>query len=475
MSIDRRSLMKGIGSVSAAYLLPFRFVYAGRADRGYPRLLQGPMLGAIEPARARIWVRTSDELPVQVEYGSDPGLGDSRRTEAVTAVQENDRTAVVTLDRLEPGQHYYYRVLVDGSADKYIGGQGPFQLCTAPAEGEPARFRVAFGSCARFEEEPTQPIWAAVQTHNPDLFFWLGDNIYSDSLVPEVLAESYRRQRSVPGFQPVGRNVPQLAIWDDHDYGLNDHDRTSPVKDEALAAFRRYWANPGYGTAGVPGVFFHYRYGGVDFFFLDCRYYRDPNSDPDQPGKTMLGNKQMEWLKGGLAGSDAPFKVLVSGSGWTKAKGPGGDSWASFVHERDVLFDFIRDESISGVVLVSGDTHVGELNAIPRSERGGYDLYDLVSSPLAQPPSASWLLREPEVRLRVPYMERSNFGSLDFDLTGEVPRLRFNLIGDNGERAWSALELRADELVNGIESWRGKVDSAVQNLPPAVLPERQRG
>ena len=85
-----------------------------------------------------------------------------------------------------------------------------------------------------------------------------------------------RRQPSVPGFQPVGRNVLQLAVWDDHAYSLNDHDRISPVKDEALTTFRRYWANPGYGTADVPGVFFRHRYGGVDFFFLDCRYYRDP-------------------------------------------------------------------------------------------------------------------------------------------------------------------------------------------------------
>ncbi len=52
------------------------------------------------------------------------------------------------------------------------------------------------------------------------------------------------------------------------------------------------------------------------FFFLDCRYYRDPDVDPDGPGKTMLGKKQLAWLKWELKTSRAPFEVLISGSGW---------------------------------------------------------------------------------------------------------------------------------------------------------------
>ncbi|MFQ5739432.1 MAG: iron-containing alcohol dehydrogenase, partial [Acidobacteriota bacterium] len=64
---------------------------------------------------------------------------------------------------------------------------------------------------------------------------------------PDILAEEYRRQREVPRLQPLLRSRPQLAIWDDHDYGLNDSDRTNPVKKEALRVFQQYWANPAYG------------------------------------------------------------------------------------------------------------------------------------------------------------------------------------------------------------------------------------
>ena len=244
-------------------------------------------------------------------------------------------------------------------------------------------------------------------------------------------------------------------MWDDHDFGLNDYDRRHPRKAEALEVFEHYWANPAYGLPDVPGVFFEYSYGGVDFYFLDCRYYRDPNKEPDHPGKTFLGAGQREWLQEALLRSEAPFKVLVSGSGWSKGKGPGGDSWASYLHERDALFDFIRDNQINGVVLLSGDTHKGELNAIPWSQKGGYDFYDLVSSPLAQPPLEVNPNRKPEARIRNVFTREDNFGLLEFDMTGN-PVLRFALMGKSGRVAWKPLVIRADELVNGVVSWEDK-------------------
>jgi alkaline phosphatase D len=56
----------------------------------------------------------------------------------------------------------------------------------------------------------------------------------------------------------------------------------------------------------------------------------------------MLGGEQKAWLKDELRASRAPFKVLVSGGGFSKAE-RGGDSWAVYTNERDELFDFIRD------------------------------------------------------------------------------------------------------------------------------------
>jgi alkaline phosphatase D len=278
-----------------------------------------------------------------------------------------------------------------------------------------------------------------------------------------MLAQEYQRQRFVPSFQPVGRNVPQLAIWDDHDFGLDNFDRTNPIKAEAAAIFRQYWANPSSGLPNVPGVFFDYSYGGVDFFFVDDRYHRAPDADEDTPEKEFLGKGQFDWICQKLKASRAPFKVILCGSGWSRLKGPGGDSWSAYLHERTRLFNFIRDSKISGVVLLSGDTHYPYVACAPWSEQGGYDLYDLVSSALAQVLSDTQAGVEqrlanmlPDRMIRSPIVNVNNAGIIDFDMTGKTPQLRFNVIDARGRELYDPVTIRADELVNGVSSWKSK-------------------
>jgi alkaline phosphatase D len=429
-------------------------VAGARDEDGYPRITQGPMLGAVSATSQRIWVRVSHPRPVAVRYGTDSWLAapDTCISQTVTPGPGDDRIVEIELTGLTPATTYHYRVEVDGRVDKYVATLPAWTFTTGPAPGDAARFRVAFGSCLRLQTVPSDRLWSGLRAWSPDLFLWLGDNIYGDSLDAAVLAEEYRRTHDVPGLQPLFRSVPQLAIWDDHDFGLNNHDRTHPEKAAAYTVFQDYWANPAHGEPGNPGVYFNFNYGGAEFFMLDCRMHRDPN-DADGAGKTLLGTRQFAWLQAGLQASTAPFKVLVSGSGWSAAKGEHGDAWSAFRAERDALFDFIRDEEISGVVLVSGDTHQGELNAIPWSDHGGYDFYEFVSSPLGQRPSQSWTARYPEVRIRPGYTASSNVGMLEIDTTGDEPVLRYVLIDDSGRQVWETLKLRATELRNGVRSW----------------------
>jgi alkaline phosphatase D len=421
---------------------------------GYPRLMEGPMVGASEAHTLRVWARASGPYTLQLQYSLDPAFTAPQVSTPVKVDEQGDFAAVLRADGLEPGRRYHYRVLVDGEVDRYR--RLPFATSTAPAAA--TSFRVAFGSCARYARDPQQRVFDAIARQSPDLFFWLGDNIYGDTESPFALAEEYRRQRSVISLQPLLRSVPQLATWDDHDFGYNNSDGSWALKGKSLDVFRRYWANPASGTADTPGVFFEYAYGGVDFFFLDGRYYRHPNAELDSPGKTLLGAGQKRWLRERLAASTAPFKVLICGSGWSQADGPQGDTWSAFMTERNELFDFIRDRRIGGVICLSGDSHVGELNCIPWSERGGYDLYDLVSSPLAQATGDNWFDQSPEIRMRKVYAGGCNFGMLEFR-AGPEPSLRFSLYDDWGQRIWEPFEIDARELQNGITSWRSRIDA----------------
>lgn len=453
--INRRKLIKAVGATAVA--IASNRASAARSQVGYPRVMNGPMVGAPSPKTITIWVRVSGPYDVVLEVSSEDDPSAIVYSESVRARHENDFCVCVTARDLTPNAVYRYRVMVNGSLDRYLRGQSQFRTKTAYETRSHDTFTIGFGSCARYQIDPVQKIWGRVQEHNPDLFFWLGDNMYADSTEPAILVQEWRRQRDVVSMQAVSRSIPQLAIWDDHDYGLNDHDKTNPLREQALHIFKKYWANPGYGLVDAPGVFFKYGYGPVDFFFLDVRYHRDPNTDPDTSSKSMLGAIQKTWLKDSLKASDAIFKIIISGSGWSNSKGPGGDSWASFLSERNELFDYIRDEKVEGVLLLSGDTHIGELNAIPWSENGGYDMYDLVSSPLAQNPSDSWADNRPELRIRKPESTSANFGLLSFEFH-DRPVATFKLIDEFGRYSWSPFKIYADELKNGVTSWSRTID-----------------
>lgn len=446
----RRQVLLG-GSAIAAALTGAHRAFA--AALGYPRVSQGPMIGHSGPRHLTVWARVSGGFDTVVEYATRRDFSDMKATAPIRSGPEGDFTVTHRIEGLQPSTTYYYRFRVDGVADRYA--PIPYRTRTGP-EG-PADFRVAFGSCARLQFDSEQKIFTAVMASEPDLFFWLGDNIYADSEAPEAIADTYRRQRAVDRLQPLIRSTPQLAIWDDHDFGYNDADSRNPIRDQSLAIFRRYWANPASGTPETPGVFFRHSWGGVDFFHLDGRYHRDPTDTPDGPAKTMLGAGQLAWLKAGLKASKAPFKILVSGTGWSLAERP-GDSWAAYQHERDQLFDFIRDQKITGVVGLSGDTHVGELNCIPRSEQGGYDIYDLCSSPLAQSPNDKWPDQVPEVRIRPLYAKGVNFGLLEFSMTGATPTLTYNLYDVMGAPIWEPLVLTPADLTNGASTWKSRID-----------------
>src|SRR5690606_41585178 len=119
---------------------------------------------------------------------------------------------------LDPRPRSRYRLWIDGREGDYFKALPPLFLRSAP-EG-PARFSVAFGSCAQYRDDPVQAVWAGVEAVNPALFLWLGDNVYIDSTHESVMAECYRRQRNVLPPVPVLRKLPPLATGHDRDYRL---------------------------------------------------------------------------------------------------------------------------------------------------------------------------------------------------------------------------------------------------------------
>ena len=347
--------------ISLLLLLPGLSDISCEAQAGKaPATLElGPMLGYTGPSEARIWFKASAAARSGIIIGETVDLQDGQTVKGPDLTSETDYMGVVELTGLKPATRYFYKTVLDDQ----VNSESPFSFVTAPPKGFRTRVRFAFisgvGDFEKYLEQWRKPLiqaWEALARVPIDLLLQLGDNVYAGSTEPDIQRRIYYWHRRLPTFQKVMAVTPTLAIWDDWDYADNDSDGTAPGKERSLRTFKELWANPSYGEATNPGIYFKFSWGDVDFFMLDVRYHRSPNMSKDEGQKTMLGPAQLRWLKRGLTESRATFKFLASGSQWNSKEKL--DSWRSFMRERNDLFQFIIDNEIEGVVLLSGDRHL---------------------------------------------------------------------------------------------------------------------
>lgn len=372
-------------------------------------LLSGPMLGEVSETSARIWAqaRGGSELTLTI-YRAD---GSTLQRVAYPAWEEW-RCIVFTVEDLSPGETYEY--VIEGA-----GTTTPrHRLRTAPPR-DARRLRITFGSC--FDDYRRDlPIFDAIRREQSDLFLMIGDNCYF--LEPDWQSEhtmmlAQLRNRNNPAIRRLLPENPVLGIWDDHDFGPNDSDGRFPGKDQALRVFKRMWAQRDYGTLETTGIFSTVRCGPVELFLLDGRYHRQENRE-------ILGRGQLTWLLDRLTESDAPIKLIVSGSQvLPEATVPKGwECWRKDAPgELEALLSGIETRGIEGVLFVSGDVHLGYLirargRALSDGRRGP-ELWELTSSPLANAP---WTERLVGAGLYDPYLLNeeavTNYGVVDIDL-----------------------------------------------------------
>lgn len=391
------------------------------------QLIHGPLLGCLTDRSAKFWVRTVDEVGVQVLAGTSNDLrtvikSDVRRTDS-----QDDYTAIVEVKGLKPETLYYYDVLLDGKSA--MGSRFP-SFSTYPKAGKKARFKVGFGGGAGYTV-PNERIWDVILSHKPNAFLFLGDNVYID--LPRELCGyhyyTYYRRQSRPEFRRLVSSVSIYAIWDDHDCAINDvwmgpfRDKPS-WKMSMLRLFRQNWNNPGYGDPEWPGCWFKFSIADVDFFMLDGRFYRTNPFDKDP---TMLGPVQKKWLKQQLKNSKATFKVLASPVPWTfYAKGKALDTWNGFRDERNEIFSFLAESKIDGVVLISADRHRSDAWRIDRDN--AYPLYEFESSRLT-----NLHVHKLQPGALFGYNQKQSFGLLTFDTTRPDPTVTCQIVSIDNE------------------------------------------
>ena len=342
-------------------------------------ITHGPFLGHAGPEEAVVWARFA-EAGVYTLTLTDEATGEPvGEPLSGLAGQAADYCVVWRATGLRPDRRYRCGIRA-GEVDV-----GPtFGLRTSPADDSTAPVAIGFGSCASDSKYPSQPIWTRIDDDGVEAVVLLGDTPYIDSTELDVQRRRYREFYSVPELAALLARVPFYATWDDHDFGKNDTDGNLAGKEFARRAFIEYPANPDYGSRRQ-GIYTKFRRGPVEVFLLDTRWFAATEPSPfDEEKTTLLGRAQWDWLRDGLASSSAPFKLIACGMVWNGAVRPNKpDHWMSYPHEREALFRFLGSERISGVALIGGDVHRTRALKYPTRDTVGYDLTELITSPLA--------------------------------------------------------------------------------------------
>jgi alkaline phosphatase D len=306
---------------------------------------------------------------------------------------------------------------------------------TAPAAST-TRLRVGVASCA--DQRKPQPIWDAVLAESPDFFVFAGDNVYASEQPFEVskLHAAYMELSAKPNFERLRSTMPHMAVWDDHDYGVNDGGAEFPHKQASKDEFVRFWQLAADDPRRMRDGLYHaqtltagtHR---VQIIGLDLRWFRSPWQPTDErgaagkerylpdadPAKTMLGDTQWRWLEAQLR-EPADVRLLVS-SIQCVVEGHGWERWGNLPLERDRLYRLIRETGARGVLILSGDRHIGgiyrEANAsLP------YPVYELTSSGVTHP----WATAAEVGPNRIgPLVTVQHYGLVDIDFVARTVML----------------------------------------------------
>ncbi len=404
-------------------------------------------IGEVTETVAVVWAR-ADRGRVIVEYGVGLGRsGEVGRAEAV-ATAATDFTVKIPLTGLSPSTRYDYRL--SAGASSVIG---EFRTAPPPAKAEPVTFIWSgdlggSGNC----RDPVKgyPIFAAMPRLAPHFFLFVGDTIYADhrcgrGAVPgaDFVATSlqqfwlkHRYNRADPLVQTFFRSASVYAIWDDHEVRNDFAGPSEPLMPVGRQAFLDYW--PIMPPPEEPHrLYRRARWGRLlELFILDTRQYRSPNSQPDGPGKSMLGETQRRWLLEGLGASDAVWKIVVTSvplsvstgrvqrDGWANGSTPffREGSSTGFEHELESIVRSLGDRRIRNIVWLTTDVHHAEI--IRYAPRPDLTFYEFLAGPLSasrgRPGQLDHTLNPVSLFARGDFL---NFGQVAIDAQGLTVRI----------------------------------------------------
>ena len=320
----------------------------------------------------------------------------------------------ILVSGLKPGVKYVLSVVDVFRGSSTVVDKRTFQALNTSASS----VRFAYASCMaddyRFNAV-IGPMWARMKSLNPDMIILNGDLVYVDSfefVERQKATELDIWMRFIDSFNrlPIyhwDELKPIFATWDDHDFGTNDSDREFVSKEGARRVFLAFFG--GKNLDGVyklehETVYFAMNAFQQKFYFMDDRYFRQPNKNQTVAEKyAQWGEKQHKWLIDGLKTDNVPAWIINGNQ-----VSSGVDlSYKESLQWNDPEHYKLLQADLKGVatpfVFASGDIHFSEIMALP-ADRFGLDTYEVTSSSMHSYVGEGW--KNP---LRVPKMFTNEF------------------------------------------------------------------
>jgi alkaline phosphatase D len=402
----RRRLLTTAASAAAITVIDgIAKPYLSRAaDR--PRITHGIQSGDVSVDSGVVWARTDRPARMLVEVATSDHFADIRSAVAIDALPESDFTAKALLENLPAGQDIFYRIRFEDLAASSIVGEtqvGHFR--TAPNHRRPVSFIWSGDTAGQGwgidEARGGMRTYATMLNNQPDFFIHSGDCIYADcpisseqklpngeiwrnivteekSCIAQSLADyrgNYKYNLLDTNLRRFNAGIPTFAQWDDHEVandwwpGQTRPDYADTNASLLAARGRRAFCEfmPVRQTLAETGrIYRKVSYGPMlDIFLLDMRSYRGPNDNRRDKvfglASQVLGATQTEWLKHGLMGSTATWKVIAADlpigliSEDAVAQGDGPPLGREF--EIADILAFIRHAGVRNTVWITADMH----------------------------------------------------------------------------------------------------------------------
>jgi alkaline phosphatase D len=245
---------------------------------------------------------------------------------------------------------------------------------------------IAFGACNNYKISKNPKIFNSVVETDPDLWIWTGDVAYlSTHETNGTLNElQFNQSKNTETYTNLRNKVPIIGIWDDHDYGVNNGDKSYKFKERNRQLYLDYLDEPKDSIRRIrpDGMYESYYLGDnkkIKIILLDNRYNRDFRFSLS-PTRDILGESQWKWFEEELTNNEAEVTLVISGTQVMVDDRLYPEHW--YKHSQDKLLQVIRKTQASGIILLSGDVHYAEIMKHPCPKRVGYNLYEVTSSGL---------------------------------------------------------------------------------------------